>query len=297
MTDSPQRANLGRGLAALFGEQSDDYASLDKLRAAKEVPVAHLHPNRHQPRSLFDDEAIIELARSIKANGVIQPIVVRPHPQRPQEFEIIAGERRWRAAQKAQLHDVPVVIRDLEDGQMLELALVENLQRQDLTALEEAEGYRHLMDHFGHTQDTVSRGLGKSRSHVANTLRLLNLPPQVKDLLQSGALSAGHARALLGAEAPEAVALQVVARGLNVRQTERLAKAPAARRKAKAGGKPATKDPDTLALEHDLSTVLGLKATVQFHGQAGSITVHYQTLEQLDDLLDRLTQKRDKEEA
>ncbi|MFQ5773829.1 MAG: ParB/RepB/Spo0J family partition protein [Kiloniellaceae bacterium] len=300
-SEQDKRTNLGRGLAALFGEESEEYASLDKVRAAKTVPIEHLHPNRLQPRQDFDTEALEALAESIAANGILQPILVRRHPDRPSEFEIVAGERRWRAAQIAQMYEVPVVIRELTDSQALELSLVENVQRQDLAPLEEAEGYRRLIEEFRHTQDEIAHIIGKSRSHIANTLRLLNLPEAVKAFLVRGALSAGHARALLGAEDPEALAEKIVARGLNVRQTERLVQSGRGRAGGLAAGEggrpaggasspPAGKDPDTMALERDLTALLGLKVTIELRGQGGSLTIHYQTLEQLDDVLHRLNQ-------
>ena len=298
MNESPQKSNLGRGLAALFGDQGQEYIALETQRTAKSVPVEHLHPNPRQPRRLFDEAAIAELAESIKSNGVILPLLVRRHPEREDAYEIVAGERRWRAAQVARLHEVPVVIRELSDGQMLELALVENLQREDLSALEEAEAYRHLSDAFGYTQEDLARGLGKSRSHVANTLRLLNLPQAVKDLLEAGQLTAGHARALLNAADPEAAAERVVTRRLNVRQTERLAKYGGGKI-AKAPPKPASavKDPDTQALERDLAEILGLKVTIDARGEAGAVTIHYRSLEQLDDVINRLSRLRDPVEA
>ncbi len=295
MSESQQRTNLGRGLAALFGEEGEDYATLDKLRATKDVPIEQLHPNPWQPRRSFDDAAAQELAESVKANGLLQPILVRRHPQRSGEFEIVAGERRWRAAQLARLHEVPVVIRDLSDGQSLEMALVENVQRQDLEALEEAEAYQRLIEEFSHSQEDVARAVGKSRSHVANTLRLLTLPESVKAMLADRRISAGHARAVLSARNPEAVARKVVAEGLNVRQAERLAKAQSPDKAGRSSpkAKPAArigqmKDPDTKALERDLSARLGLKVTIDFHGRGGCLSVHYETLEQLDDLLRRL---------
>jgi len=302
--DPVKRTNLGRGLAALFGEESDDYASLDKVRGTKAVPIEHLHPNRFQPRLDFDPEALKALAGSIAANGILQPILVRRHSERPSEFEIVAGERRWRAAQMAKIHEVPVVIREFTDAQALEAALVENVQRQDLSPIEEAQGYQRLMADFNHTQEDLARALGKSRSHIANTVRLLSLPESIMSLLARGELSAGHARALIGSANPEALARRIVAEGLTVRQAERLAKggdavsgAASGERTAKpaGGGAPskapaASKDPDTLALERDLTVLLGLKVTIEFHGQGGSLTVHYQTLEQLDDVLHRLNQ-------
>lgn len=307
--DSEKRTNLGRGLAALFGDENEDYASLDKVRSTKEVPIEHLHPNRFQPRQHFDDDALASLTDSIRENGVLQPIIVRRHPDRPSEYEIIAGERRWRASQKALLHEVPVVIRDFTDSQALEVAIVENVQRQDLSPLEEAEGYRRLMDEFSHTQEDLGRVVGKSRSHIANTLRLLTLPDEVKSFLDAGHLSAGHARALIGAENPTSLAKRIFADGLSVRETERLIKqaksgdSPAAAPSGgKAAAKPAAgtspdarpvpfeKDADTIALERDLSNMLGLEVAIEFYGKGGSLTIRYETLEQLDDVLHRLNQ-------
>lgn len=295
--EAGKRTNLGRGLAALFGEESDDYASLDKVRAAKPVPIEHLHPNRFQPRRDFQPEALKALSESIAANGILQPILVRRHTERPSEYEIVAGERRWRAAQMAKVHEIPVVIREFTDAQALEAAIVENIQRQDLSAIEEAQAFQRLMAEFNHTQEDVARALGKSRSHIANTVRLLSLPEAVQAMLGGEEISAGHARALIGASDPEALARRVVAEGLTVRQTERLARgegesAPTAgksgRAKEKAPAPP--KDPDTIALERDLTALLGLRVTIEFQGQGGSLTVHYQTLEQLDDVLHRLNQ-------
>ena len=296
MSEEGGKRNLGRGLSALLGAENEDYASLDRVRMSKMVPIELVHPGPFQPRHNFDDEQLQSLAESIRANGILQPILVRRHPQTPNAFEIVAGERRWRAAQIAQLHEVPVLIRELGDREALELAIVENVQRQDLSPLEEADGYRRLLDEFGNTQEDLAKHVGKSRSHIANTLRLLNLPEGVKLLLEQGKLTAGHARALLNAGDSMTLAEKVVAKGLNVRQTERLVqdeRQPAA--KVSAVGKPAAapappKDADTMALERDLSALLGLKVTISFQGQGGSLTIHYQTLEQLDDVLQRLSQ-------
>ncbi|WP_340116357.1 ParB/RepB/Spo0J family partition protein [Pelagibius sp. 7325] len=301
MTDGPssdptKRTNLGRGLAALFGEENEDYASLDKVRSTKTVPIEHLRPGRFQPRHHFDEAAVNALAESIKAQGILQPILVRRDPDRPNEFEIVAGERRWRAAQIAKLYEVPVVIRDLTDAQSLELAIVENVQRQDLTPLEEAEGYRRLIDDFQHTQEDLAKTLGKSRSHIANTLRLLSLPEGVKLLMDEGKLTAGHARTLIGCDNAEGLASQMISRGLNVRQAEKLvqnakaAGASAPRKSAAPADDDHPKDTDTLALERDLTALLGLKVSIKFQGTGGSLTIHYKTLEQLDDVLHRLNQ-------
>lgn len=296
-SDQGKRTNLGRGLAALFGEENEDYASLDKVRSTKAVPIEHLRPGRFQPRHHFDEAAVNALAESIRAQGILQPILVRRHPERPNEFEIVAGERRWRAAQIAKLHEVPVVIRDLTDAESLELAIVENVQRQDLTPLEEAEGYRRLIDEFEHTQEDLARTLGKSRPHITNTLRLLSLPQGVKLLLDEGKLTAGHARTLIGCNDAESLAQQMIGRGLNVRQAERLVQNAKKAAGGAAQGRPSKeaagdrpKDTDTLALERDLTALLGLKVSIRFQGSGGSLTIHYRTLEQLDDVLHRLNQ-------
>ena len=283
-----KRQNLGRGLSALMGEDSGGPAETDNAGGSRLVPVERLLPGRYQPRHSVDEEKISELAQSVRENGIIQPLLVRRHSEDKDSFEIIAGERRWRAAQMAKLHEVPVIIRDLSDQQALEIALVENLQRQDLSSLEEAEGYQRLMDEFSHTQEDLAKTVGKSRSHVANTLRLLGLPGPVKKMLGNGELSAGHARAILNTPDPVSVARQVVKKELNVRQTERLV-----RKKQRQKEKPRTpgkKDVDTAALERDLANLLGLKVGIKFKNGGGSLTVHYSSLEQLDDILLRLRQ-------
>lgn len=289
MAAEPKRPALGRGLSALLGEDSEDYAQLDRLRTSRTIAIHLLRPSPFQPRRRMEEGELADLAQSIAAKGVLQPLLVRRIADDPQAFEIIAGERRWRAAQMAQLHEVPVVIKELSDREALEIALIENLQRQDLTALEEAQGYRRLMDEFEHTQDALARAIGKSRSHVANTLRLLSLPDSVKRLLDDGSLSAGHARTLVGVEDADALAEQVVKRGLNVRQTERLI----AQHRSQPVSAPEsesapTKDADTLALERDLSALLGMKAEIRFKRGGGALVLHYRTLEQLDALLHRL---------
>jgi ParB family transcriptional regulator, chromosome partitioning protein len=282
VSEDGKRRNLGRGLSALFGEESDDLAAADRQRVGKSVPIGFLRAGKFQPRHRFDDDALRALADSIREKGVLQPLLVRRDGAN--SYEIIAGERRWRAAQLAQLHEVPVIIKELDDRAALEIALVENIQRADLTVLEEAEGYRRLMAEFGHTQEALAAAVGKSRSHVANMMRLLALPEPVKQLLDSGALSAGHARALLNAADPAGMAREIVRRGLNVRQAELLAKgAKTARHKA-----PAVKDADTAALERDLTNLLGLKVAISFAGRGGALTIHYRTLEQLDDVIRRL---------
>ena len=282
--------NLGRGLAALFAEESEEETGFEPLRQSRMVPVEFLYPSRMQPRRNFDQEHMDALVESVRAKGIIQPIVVRRHPQKPDAYEIVAGERRWRAAQVARLHDVPVIIKELSDQDSLEIALIENVQRQDLNPLEEAEGYRRLLEEFDHSQENLARSVGKSRSHVANMIRLLNLPDAVKEMLQDGALTAGHARALLNAEDAAGLAGQVVKRGLNVRQTERLVQR--ARNKGAESKRPgpdqAHKDADLLGLERHLSNTLGLKTEISFDGKGGTLSIHYRTLEQLDDVLGRL---------
>lgn len=296
MTDAaPRKRGLGRGLSALFGDEvaettapgDDQTPSRLAGVAAVDVPVEHLSSGRFQPRMDFDEDALQDLAESIRVKGVLQPILVRRLPENDERFEIIAGERRWRAAQLAQVHNVPVLIRDFSDQEAAEVALIENLQRRDLNPLEEAEGYKRLMDEFARSQEEVATALGKSRSHLANMVRLLNLPTPVKSMLRTGSLSAGHARALLNAADPVVLAEQVVKKGLNVRQTERLAteKGGVKQRKPRAQK---DKDADTLALERDLSNLLGLKVAIEFQGRGGQVVIHYETLEQLDDILYRL---------
>ncbi|WP_404382409.1 ParB/RepB/Spo0J family partition protein [Caenispirillum salinarum] len=307
---SAARRGLGRGLSALFGDEEDTTAAgaeasgaapagpaaageqeqSDRLTAERLVPVGRLRSGRFQPRKEFDQQAIDDLAESIREKGIIQPILVRTHPDDPSLFEIIAGERRWRAAQQAQLHDVPILVKAFTDREALEVALVENLQRQDLSPLEESEGYQRLMDEFQHTQDDLAKAVGKSRSHVANMMRLLALPDPVKGMLREGRLTAGHARALLNSENPEVLAERVVSRGLNVRQTEKLAMTEGKKQpRKKTAAKSAEKDADTLALERDLSQLLGLNVSITFAGRGGTLAIEYDTLEQLDDILHRLS--------
>jgi ParB family chromosome partitioning protein len=285
-----RRRGLGRGLSALFADEQEDAAAVERLRPVRTLPVEQLRPGQYQPRRRFDPEEMQPLIDSVKEKGVLQPLLVRRIGD-GNDYEIIAGERRWRAAQAARLHEVPVVVRELEDQEALEIALVENIQRQDLSPLEEAEGYKRLIEEFGHTQEQLAQAVGKSRSHIANMLRLLGLPDEVKGLLDSGAISAGHARALIGANDPAALASDIVARGLTVRDAEALAGEAKGKPKGKPrSGAPAAngKDADTKALEHDLSQMLGLKVTLDVHGQGGVIAIHYRTLEQLDDVLRRL---------
>lgn len=285
--DDSKRRGLGRGLSALLGDEAEDYASLDRLRLSKMVPIEFLQPSAGQPRRFFDDTAIEALVDSIREKGILQPLLVRRHSEQANAYEIVAGERRWRAAQRAGIAEVPVVIKELDDSEALEIALIENVQREDLTAIEEAEGYRRLMDEFENTQEALSRAIGKSRSHIANLLRLLTLPEPVQRMVNEGALSAGHARALINTDAPEALAKKVVKRRLSVRQTERLAKQHGP--EAAESRAPAARDPNTVALEKDLTHLLGLKVTIKTRGEGGTLDIVYETLEQLDDVLHRLT--------
>ena len=298
MEGRPSR--LGRGLAALIGDDdpvraSDSERTGAPLAPERHLPVAFLKPGVYQPRKNFSDEALSELASSIRTRGMLQPILVRPLTR--DSYEIVAGERRWRAAQKAGLHDVPVIIRELSDVETLEIALIENIQRTDLNAVEEAEGYQRLMDQFAYTQEKLSQIIGKSRSHVANMLRLLSLPQSVRARIVAGELSAGHARALITASEPENLAREIVAKGLSVRDTERLVKEGLdARVQGKqAPSKLVQKDADTRALESDLAHALGLKVNVNFHGEnkGGEVRIYYRTLEQLDDICRRLCQTSD----
>ncbi len=283
-----RRGGLGRGLSALMGDIAADPAAAPGTprSADRFVPIEQVRPNPNQPRRAFPPEALEELAASIRARGILQPLIVRPRPEGG--FEIVAGERRWRAAQLAQLHEVPVLVRRLSDDEVLEVALIENIQRQDLNPAEEAEAYRMLMDRFGHTQEALAEALGKSRSHVANLLRLLTLPEAVQAHLRSGRLTAGHARALVGREDAEALAERVIERGLSVRETERLARRPEAREKP-APTPP--KDADTRALEAELSANLGMSVSLDVVPARGSgtLTIRFQTLDQLDDLCRVLT--------
>lgn len=296
-----KRKGLGRGLSALLGESGMTPAQVDAaqhtagvapgLRNLPVAAVSALTPGRFQPRRQFDEESLAELADSIRAKGMLQPILVRPHPEEVGLYEIIAGERRWRAAQRALLHEVPILVKDFTDQEAAEVALVENLQRKDLTPLEEAEGYERLLKEFDHTQEELARVLGKSRSHVTNTLRLLALPDTVRALVEQGKLSAGHARALVASSDPVKIAAQVVEKGLSVRQTEALVAA-TGKAKPQAKRRDDGRDPDLAALERDLTQSLGLKVTVKSTGQGGELILQYRTLEQLDDLLTRLSGER-----
>jgi ParB family transcriptional regulator, chromosome partitioning protein len=287
MNERAKRPPLGRGLSALFGEGGARV--LSGPGAPRTVPIEAIRPSPYQPRRRFAETELDGLVQSIREKGVIQPLLVRPvddliddSGDPGAEFELVAGERRWRAAQRAGFHEVPVVIRTFGDSEVLEIALVENLQREDLTPLEEAEAYSRLMQEFGRNQAEVAETIGKSRSHVANTLRLLSLPPAVKQQVEEGALTAGHARALLAAPDPAALAGEVVRRGLNVRATELLVR----RRTSRPEPRQRTpRDADTLALEHELGATLGLRVNLTPKGRGGSLTLHYAGLDQLDRIL------------
>ena len=283
-----KKKKLGRGLSALLGESNDDYAKLDRVRTGKPVAVELLHPGKYQPRHHMDQVAIDALAQSIREKGVLQPLLVRRHPDDPSAFEIIAGERRWRAAQLAQLSEVPVIIKDFDDQTTLEVALVENVQRENLSAVEEADAYQQLMEEFGHTQDDVSRLVGKSRSHVANTLRLLALDPKVKKFVEEGLLSAGHARTLIGVDGAYEKAKKIIEKNLSVREAEKLARQSGVKSQSKSVLNAKPKDVDTIALERDLTNLLGLKVTVDGSGQKGVLRIAYDDLDQLDLVIEKL---------
>ncbi len=290
---SEPRKGLGRGLSALLGEAPRPVAEPEasgRRDSVREVEVARIRPNPSQPRQHFDEDALAELAESIRKHGVLQPILLRPAGD---DYELIAGERRWRAAQKAQLHSIPALIRDHDDSGSAELALIENVQREDLNVIEEAEGYQALIARFGHTQDNVGKLVGKSRSHVANLLRLLDLPEAVRLMLLRGDISMGHARAVATAPEPEALALEIVDRGLSVRQAEELAKRVrpgAGRDMARAVARNQRPvDADLASLERQLSDMLGLKVQVKHSGKGGTVALAYSSLDQLDMICQRLS--------
>lgn len=289
--DAPDGRRMKRGLSALLADVGVTPSELaaGPATAERRMPIERVHPNPEQPRRHFDEEHLSDLAASIAQRGIIQPLIVRPLRDRPGEVQIVAGERRWRAAQRAGLHEVPIIQRDLDDTEVLEVAIVENIQRADLNAVEEAQGFRQLMERFGHTQEQLSLVLGKSRSHIANLMRLLKLPEAVQEMLRQGTLSAGHARALIVCDDPTALARQVVARGLSVRETERLAKG---RPDLAPRDRPAVvKDSDTMALEADLSAATGLQVSIEHDASSGGgrMTIRYASLDSLDGLCARLS--------
>jgi ParB family chromosome partitioning protein len=286
MAASAQKSRLGRGLASLIGDRFDE-AALGADEDRRTVPLAALKPGRFNPRRSFSEAQLEELAASIRERGLVQPIVVRPSAG--DAYEIVAGERRWRAAQLANLHDVPVIVRTLNDQEAVEIAIIENVQREDLNAIEEGEGYRLLIEGHDYTQEDLARIVGKSRSHLANTLRLLKLPETVQDLVRSGALSAGHARPLIGRADAAALAERIVSRGLNVRQVEALTqdRAPAKAKRQKS------KDSDTRAAEAELRETLGLEVDIRKgKGEKGELRIRYTTLEQLEEIRHRLLRRR-----
>jgi ParB family chromosome partitioning protein len=284
-----ERSRLGRGLAALIGDVGDETAVLDRARAQRRVPIEHVRPNPRNPRRNFHDEELSELAASIKEKGILQPILVRGVAGKSDRFEIVAGERRWRAAQKAGLREVPVLTMEIGDREALEIAIVENVQRADLNPLEESAGYESLMDEFKYTQADLARVVGKSRSHVANTLRLLKLPPNVKRYLTEGKLTAGHARALLAHENPEELAKMIVEQGLSVREAEaRAQERPVARGKLTRRRLKAAKSADVRAQERRLGDALGLTVEIVPRGAGGEVRVRYKTLEQFEALARKL---------
>jgi ParB family chromosome partitioning protein len=294
---SPERSRgLGKGLSALLGDSRPAAAGDEQAQSrggVREIEIGRIRPNPNQPRIQFSEETIAELADSIAERGVLQPILLRPHGD-GEGFEIIAGERRWRAAQRARLHTIPAIVREIDEATTAELALIENIQREDLNAIEEAEGYKQLIDRHGHTQDNVAKIVHKSRSHVANLLRLLDLPEFVRQSLLQGDISMGHARAVATASDPEILTKEIISKGLSVRQAEQRARreksgagADIGRASARNAAKPV--DADLLALERQLGDILGLNVEVVHKGQGGTVTLHYSSLEQLDMICQRLS--------
>lgn len=281
------RSRLGRGLAALMGDVDAESKPTERSRHHRRVPIEYLKPNPRNPRRSFSDADLEELAASIKQRGVIQPVLVRPIADSNDAYEIIAGERRWRAAQRAGLHEIPIVPVEATDAEALELAIIENVQRTNLNALEEAGGYQRLASEYGHSHEAIAHMVGKSRSHVSNTMRLLKLPDTVKAYISAGEISAGAARMLVAASDPEGMARQIVEHGLNVRQVEALAKE-RARKPVKSAARGANKSADTAALERRISDTLGLTVTLAERGNSGVLHIHYRSLDQLEDVVRRL---------
>jgi ParB family chromosome partitioning protein len=283
MAEDAPRSRLGRGLAALIGDAGDENSAIERARGQRRVPVEFLRPNPRNPRRRFDDTELDELSASIRTKGILQPILVRTVSGAPDAYEIIAGERRWRAAQRAGLHDVPVLFLEINDKEALEIAIIENVQRADLNPLEEAMGYDSLIEQFSYAQAELAKIVGKSRSYIANTLRLMKLPESVKRHLAEGRLTAGHARALLGSDNPEALAKSIIEKGLNVRDVEALAGAQAEARGKTAKRRPrGSKSADVRALERKLSEILGLMVEINHRASGGDLRIRYKTLEQLD---------------
>ncbi len=287
---------LGRGLAALIGDDYSEEGVVEDIKSMRHLPIELLRRNPDNPRKTFGESELEELARSIKEKGLLQPIMVRPLKGESSSYEIVAGERRWRAAQKAGVHDVPVLIRELSDNEALEFALIENVQRSDLNALEEALGYRQLMDQFSYTQEKMAESLGKSRSHIANTLRLLKLPEGVQEHVRQGNLTAGHARALVASDNPDELAQKIIDFDLNVRDAEKIARSEPSKSapKPKPSASAPAKSANVTGLENDLQAILGLNVEIEANGESGYIRVDYTSLEQLDDLCARLSKAPNK---
>jgi ParB family chromosome partitioning protein len=289
LSEDPTKRRLGRGLAALIGEiDSAPVAEKAPVASDGKVPIEFVSPNPRNPRRHFGDAELTDLAQSIREHGIVQPVIVRPSILSPGHYEIIAGERRWRAAQRAGLTEIPVLVRNVNDRTALELAIIENVQRTDLNAVEEALGYQQLIDDHSYTQADLGQVIGKSRSHVANTLRLLKLPDTIRDMLVAGSLSAGHARALVTAADPEGLAKRIVDEGLSVRQAELLAQLPVESRTESVERTRPVKDADTKALEKLLADITGLKVAIAHKEKGGEVRIGYSSLEQLDDLCRRL---------
>ena len=286
MNADAQSTRLGKGLAALIGDVDQEKHAVERARGSRKVPVEFLSPNPNNPRRAFGEEELGDLANSIAEKGIVQPIIARPARHDPERFEIVAGERRWRAAQKAGLHEVPVIVQRIDDREALEIAIIENVQRSDLNPLEEAAGYQQLQEEFTYTQTELAKVIGKSRSHVANTMRLLKLPETVRAWLADGSLSAGHARTLVGHPEPERLARIMVEQRLNVRDAEELVRKPSA--KGASSTAPSAKDADTLALEKRISDALGLKFDIRHKDSGGEVRIGYKTLEQLEEICRRL---------
>jgi ParB family transcriptional regulator, chromosome partitioning protein len=283
------RSRLGRGLAALIGDVGEEVGAMDRARGQRRVPVEFLRPSARNPRRTFDEADLEDLANSVRERGILQPIIVRGMPGMVDVYEIVAGERRWRAAQRAGLHDVPVVLIEASDREAMEIAIIENVQRADLNALEEAAGYEQLIADYNYTQSDLAKVIGKSRSHVANTMRLMKLPASIRGDVMSGLISAGHARALLSVADPEAVAGRIVAEGLTVRDVERIGQQPDDAQASPPPRAKPEKDPDTKALEKALEDVLGLAVSIDHKANGrGTLKISYTTLEQLDTVCQRL---------
>jgi ParB family transcriptional regulator, chromosome partitioning protein len=288
MMPQQTKRRLGRGLAALIGEEPSEEPAGRDSRALRQIPIEFLHANPNNPRKTFKDEELEDLSRSIREKGLLQPIVARARSD-GQSFEIVAGERRWRAAQRAGVHDIPVIVRELSDGEALEVALIENIQRADLNALEEARAYAQLMEQFQYTQQQLADSVGKSRSHIANTLRLLTLPQEVKRHIEEGALTAGHARSLIAVEKPAELAARIIKLGLSVRDAEKLSRGATEESAGPRNSGSAKSNPNTRAVEQSLLEATGLKVKIEEEGKgSGRLIIHYKTLEQLEAMCARL---------